>query len=98
MEMSVWPDGHSVCGSCAGCGRKIPVSKRFWLKGPGSECHERITGKKVVSPRARRQVVRATCSGGLRIRCAAWLCSTPHSALSYQVPAAAFEGDIIRKT
>ncbi len=52
--------------------------------GLGSRSNEGIAGKKVVSPRGRRQVAHVACARGLRTCHAVWLCSTSLSGLSYR--------------
>ncbi len=70
MEAPVWPNGG--CGCAGAASGKEPSQKGLGGTGSRGRSDEGIAGKKVVSPRARRQVAQA-----------AWLCSTPGSGLSY---------------
>lgn len=62
---------------------KETLHKGLGGTGLGSGSDEGTAGKKVVSPRARRQMARAACARGLRTGRAAGLCSTPRSVLGY---------------
>jgi hypothetical protein len=85
LETAVWAAG--------GGGRArtpaVPAGKRQAQEGLSgtrsrSGSHEGTAGKKVVSPRARRQAAHAACARGLRTRRAAWLCPTARSGIGYE--------------
>ena len=84
MEAAVWPHGGGGCpGVTAPAAGECAAEEGLGRTGSGSGSDEGIAGKKVVSPRARRQLACAACACGLRTRRAAWLCSTPRSGLGY---------------
>ncbi|HQU29192.1 MAG TPA: hypothetical protein PKZ24_08520, partial [Nitrospirales bacterium] len=85
METPFWADGRwGSAGTVTLAPGKCPAQESGGGTGSGSGSDEGITGKKVVSPRARRQAARAACARGLSQRRAAWLCTTPRSGIRYE--------------
>lgn len=71
-------------GTPAPAARKGPAQESLSRTRLGSGSDEGTAGKKVVTPRARRQAARVACARGVSQRRAAWLCTTPRSGIRYE--------------
>lgn len=71
-------------GTPAPAARKGPAQESLSRTRLGSGSDEGTAGKKVVTPRARRQAARVAGARGVSQRRAAWLCTTARSGIRYE--------------